>query len=135
MDNKQNKNPINLYDISEIAIFIIIVFLIFIRIFCRDKDYIWIWVVNFIGMMISFINLFINRINSKDAEKEKRIIQSLEGLIFCLLFVAIFFIFVAYFNKIVYSDTFNDVITLLAVLFSIGNKIWNVIFSIIEEYI
>lgn len=133
MDNKQNKNPINLYDIS--AIFIIIVFLIFIRIFCRDKDYTWIWVVNFIGMMISFINLFINRINSKDAEKEKRIIQSLEGLIFCLLFVVIFFIFVAYFNKIVYSDTFNDVITLLAVLFSIGNKIWNVIFSIIEEYI
>lgn len=90
MDNKQNKNPINLYDISEIAIFIIIVFLIFIRIFCRDKDYTWRWVVNFIGMMISFINLFINRINSKDAEKEKRIIQSLEGLIFCLLFLVIF---------------------------------------------
>ena len=85
--------------------------------------------------MISFINLFINRINSKDAEKEKRIIQSLEGLIFCLLFLVIFFIFLAYFNKIVYSDTFNYVITLLAVLFSIGNKIWNVIFSIIEEYI
>jgi hypothetical protein len=127
-DNTQNKIIKTIYDF---ILFITLFSLIIVRLILWNKDVNWIWILNYLGMAIASFNLLINRIvGYKDVN------YSFLGLLIIVIIIEIILFFVINFlQSTSYVDLINDVITLLAILFSISPSVWDVILNIIEQYI
>lgn len=127
-DNAQNKIIKTIYDF---ILFITLFSLIIVRLILWNKDVNWIWILNYLGMAISSFNLLINRIvGYKDVN------YSFLGLLIVVIIIEIILFFVINFlQSTSYADLINDIITLLAILFSISPSVWDVILNIIEQYI
>ena len=124
------------YLIYETTIFAILLICIIIwSVNFQQNTCWWIWIVNYIGMAVAFINLFINKVlilYNKNSPKFKPFF----GLTF---FVVITVILLGFYVSTLQSkevcELVNDVITLLALFFSLSPRIWNVILNIITEVI
>lgn len=127
-DNTQNKIIKTIYDF---ILFITLFSLIIVRLILWNKDVNWIWILNYLGMDIASFNLLINRvIGYKDVN------YSFLGLLIVVIIIEIILFFVINFlQSTSYVNLINDVITLLAILFSISPSVWDVILNIIEQYI
>lgn len=127
-DNTQNKIIKTIYDF---ILFITLFSLIIVRLILWNKDVNWIWILNYLGMAIASFNLLINRIvGYKDVN------YSFLGLLIIVIIIEIILFFVINFlQSTSYVNLINDVITLLAILFSISPSVWDVILNIIEQYI
>lgn len=127
-DNTQNKIIKTIYDF---ILFITLFSLIIVRLILWNKDVNWIWILNYLGMAIASLNLLINRIiGYKDVN------YSFLGLLVIVIIIEIILFFVINFlQSTSYANLINDVITLLAILFSISPSVWDVILNIIEQYI
>lgn len=127
-DNTQNKIIKTIYDF---ILFITLFSLIIVRLILWNKDVNWIWILNYLGMAIASFNLLINRvIGYKDVN------YSFLGLLIVVIIIEIILFFVINFlQSTSYVNLINDVITLLAILFSISPGVWDVILNIIEQYI
>lgn len=127
-DNTQNKIIKTIYDF---ILFITLFSLIIVRLILWNKDVNWIWILNYLGMAIASFNLLINRvIGYKDVN------YSFLGLLVVVIIIEIILFFVINFlQSTSYANLINDVITLLAILFSISPSVWDVILNIIEQYI
>lgn len=127
-DNAQNKIIKTIYDF---ILFITLFSLIIVRLILWNKDVNWIWILNYLGMAIASFNLLINRIiGYKDVN------YSFLGLLVVVIIIEIILFFVINFlQSTSYVNLINDVITLLAILFSISPSVWDVILNIIEQYI
>lgn len=127
-DNTQNKIIKTIYDF---ILFITLFSLIIVRLILWNKDVNWIWILNYLGMAIASFNLLINRIvGYKDVN------YSFLGLLIIVIIIEIILFFVINFlQSTSYVNLINDVITLLAILFSISSSVWDVILNIIEQYI
>lgn len=127
-DNTQNKIIKTIYDF---ILFITLFSLIIVRLILWNKDVNWIWILNYLGMAIASFNLLINRvIGYKDVN------YSFLGLLIVVIIIEIILFFVINFlQSTSYVNLINDVITLLAILFSISPSVWDVILNIIEQYI
>ncbi len=127
-DNAQNKIIKTIYDF---ILFITLFSLIIVRLILWNKDVNWIWILNYLGMAISSFNLLINKIvGYKDVN------YSFLGLLIVVIIIEIILFFVINFlQSTSYADLINDIITLLAILFSISPSVWDVILNIIEQYI
>ena len=127
-DNTQNKIIKTIYDF---ILFITLFSLIIVRLILWNKDVNWIWILNYLGMAIASFNLLINRIvGYKDVN------YPFLGLLIIVIIIEIILFFVINFlQSTSYVNLINDVITLLAILFSISPSVWDVILNIIEHYI
>ena len=127
-DNAQNKIIKTIYDF---ILFITLFSLIIVRLILWNKDVNWIWILNYLGMAIASFNLLINRIIGY-----KDVSYSFLGLLVVVIIIEIILFFVINFlQSTSYVNLINDVITLLAILFSISPSVWDVILNIIEQYI
>ena len=127
-DNAQNKIIKTIYDF---ILFITLFSLIIVRLILWNKDVNWIWILNYLGMAISSFNLLINKIvGYKDVN------YSFLGLLIVVIIIEIIlFCVINFLQSTSYADLINDIITLLAILFSISPSVWDVILNIIEQYI
>lgn len=95
----------------------------------------WIWIINYIGMSWAIISLLIKKcikLNKKEHEKLKPLI----GLTICIVFILFILFFLA---KGLQTESLaavtNNVITLLALFFSLSGRMWNIILNIIIKII
>lgn len=122
--------------INELLTFIIIFVCIIVRI-CnyKDTDCSWIWIINYVGMAIAFLNLFITKTISFYNYKNKAYKPFLGLTIVILILLAILIIFVGKLQSSDLSNVTNDIITLLALFFSLSPRVWNGILNIISQVI
>ncbi len=133
---RSNKQDNLTYNIMQLVIFIIMVGLIIFRIInYQIQSNSWIWIVNYIGMSIAFVNLFLNKcfdLKNRHNKKYKPFV----GFTICMLIIVIIISFPIYKLQIsIYSQTVNDIITLFALFFSLSHVIWDSILNIIVKFI
>lgn len=103
------------YRLFEFAVWLILLLLIIIRaVSYKTSENSWIWVVNYIGMVIAVINIFVKKFMKLKKAKNKKC-KPFIGLTVFVLVLCVAFMFPAYFSQTSdYSQVVNDVITLLA---------------------
>lgn len=127
-DDKKNKIIPLIYDM---LVFVILIIVVIMRLLAKNQVN-WIWIINYLGMVIAGINLMTNRIIDNKTSQA----GSLTVLIIIIIFIyaALFFV-INFCQKTDFSDLINDIITLVAVLFSVAPNVWDMIFDVIEQYI
>jgi membrane protease YdiL (CAAX protease family) len=123
-----------IYNILQFVIFLVLIGLILTRLLnYKIQTNSWVWIINYIGMSIAFVNLFINKcfeLKVKHSNKYKPFV----GFTICMIVVVlIFFLVVQYFQTTIYSQSINDIITLFALFFSLSHTIWNSILNLIVK--
>lgn len=132
---KNSENSIEA-GISQIVVWVILLILIFIRIL--DNAFLpksWIWIINYIGMAIAFLNLFIEKCNKMRKKSHRKYKPFLGLTIIISILVCLFGVVVGKLQTTVYAECLNDVITLLSVFFSSSKNIWNSILKLIVKYL
>lgn len=133
MDNNNGKDSLT-YNILQLAIFIVILGLIIFRFLKYEiQTNSWIWIINYIGMAIAFINLFINKCFELKSLQNKKYKPFVGFTICMLILVFLLYIPVYQIQNSEYSQTINDVITLLALFFSLSHTIWDSILDSIVK--
>lgn len=124
-DSKDLKRNDLIYYFFQLGIWLVILILIFMRGFSyKQSNSNWIWIINYIGMSIAILNLFIDKcfkLKKVNSKKYKPFV----GFTVCLLIALCFLSLVVFIlqNK-EYNQTVNDVITLLALFFSLSRDVW-----------
>ena len=115
----------------QFAIWIIIIVLIVIRII--SNNFAWVWIINYIGMVIALLNLLISKCYKlKDCSHSKY--KPFKGFtIFTTIIICLFTIPIYELQSTIYSLCVNDVITLLALLFSLPQGTWDFILDLIVK--
>lgn len=117
---------------------IVLWFVIFILIIFRIYNYAsnadsWIWIVNYIGMAIACLNLFVTKcllLRKNNSKKTKPFI----GFTICIcFFIIIGGILVYMCQSSSFAQCINDVITLFALFFSLSQIIWDYILNFIAN--
>lgn len=117
-------------NLIQIVFWVILLMFIIFRIFnYSTKANNWIWIINYIGMSIALINLFVNKCIMLKRSKSKKY-RPFKGLtIFVTIIMCLLSYLVKYAQSFLYADCLNDVITLLALFFSLSQNIWDYIFN------
>lgn len=137
MPDKKNFNKDDLmYFFLQFSVFIIILILIILRLIAyKNINNAWIWIVNYIGMGIAVLNLLANKCFELKSKNNKKFKPFVGFTIFSLLIVCLLLIPIYFFQTNKYCQALNDIITLLALLFSLSDKIWDSILNKIVEII
>lgn len=135
-DNKNSSKDNFMYYLFQLIVWIIILILIVVRIFTyKIISNNWIWIINYAGMAIAFINILVNKC-FKLKEKVSKKYRPFVGLtvvlviIICVLSIPVYSL-----QRNQYSQSLNDIITLLALFFSLSSDIWDRILNIFANII
>lgn len=137
MSDKENSNDENLmYNFFQLAIWIIILFLIFLRLYkYQALSNNWIWLINYVGMGIALLNLLVGKCFKLRQQKNKKYKPFVGFTTVVLILVCCLGIVVYFWQSSVYSQSVNDVITLFALFFSLSEHIWNFILDFLVKII
>lgn len=121
-----------MYNILQLIMFVVMVLLIIFRCinYNASQDS-WIWIISYIGMEISFINLFINKCFSLKSKNHKKYRTFVGFTIVVIIISLLLFIPILNIQSKKYSQFVNDLITLFALFFSLSHVIWNYLLNII----
>lgn len=122
--------------IWQIIIWVILLILIIIR-FTDDSilPANWIWIINYIGMCVAFLNLFIEKCNKLRDKNHKNFKPFLGLTILISIAVCILGVGVGMLQSTKNKDCINDVITLLSVFFSLSKNIWDSILNWVVKHL
>lgn len=135
-ENKNSSKDNFMYYLFQLVIWIVILILIFVRVFTyKVTSNNWIWIINYAGMSIAFINILVNKcfkLKEKNSKKYKPFVGLTVTLvlIICLLSIPVYSL-----QSNQYSQSLNDIITLLALFFSLSNDIWDRILNVFASII
>ena len=132
---EQNNNNFN-YNIIQFIIFCSMMLLLFFRIlgFKSPKNN-SIWIINYIGMGIALINLFINKCIELHKISSKKYKPFVGFTIVVIIIIFIVSIFIYNLQSSQYVSSINDIITLLALFFSLSDNIWSSLLNVIVKII
>lgn len=134
--NKSSSKDNLMYYFFQIGVFIIILILIVMRIIkYKNTNNNWIWIINYVGMGIAILNLLANKCFKLKEQNSKNFKPFVGFTLFLLLIVCLLSIPIYFFQTNKYSQTLNDAITLLALLFSLSSNIWDSILNKIAKII
>lgn len=129
------QNEIISYKFIQLGFFIVIFILILVRaVTYKDENNQWIWIINYIGMGIAIINLFIAKcfkLKDKNNKNHKKYKPFVGFTIVVMIVVFIMAIPTYMAQSKPFSQCVNDIITLLALFFSLSRDIWNSILNLI----
>lgn len=134
-----NEDKLFKNNMHQLIILSLIFVLIVVRISCRDVVNIdWIWIVNYAGMFLALFNLLLNKCLElrKTEHKLHNKHKSFTGFTILILITTIglgVVVGICQSKKIAYC--LNDVVTLLALLFSLSQNIWSSILNSIAKKI
>ena len=112
--------------IKDIVVFAVVFTLMIVRIFTPHENCLWINAINFAGVIIACIALYIDVFNEcKGVEK----INLFTGISVCILVVLVIIEVLVVINIIEFSVLWNDLITLFILLISLPTKLYTRIFS------
>ena len=112
-------------NIKDIFVALILLTLIIVRVFVAGESCLWINAINFAGVIMACITLYIDTYNEcKKLEK----INLFTGICVCIFGVLIIMEVLVILNIIRFSTLVNDVITLLALLISLPSKLYTKVF-------
>lgn len=133
--NDSKKNEVIIYRFFQLGIFFTIILLIILRIFAfQSNDNKWIWIVNYIGMGIAAINLLITKcfqLKNKANKNHNKYKPFIGFTIVVMLLIFAISIPVYMAQTTIAAQCVNDVITLLALFFSLSRDIWNSVLNLI----
>lgn len=135
MNTNDEKNSFY-YRLINFIIWVILLFCIIIRCFTftiLDNQYIWI--INYIGMALAIINLLIDKLFTLDKNNNPKYVPFVGLIVLTIIILIIVCLFVYLFQKNKYAQSLNDIITLLALFFSLSKSCWDKILNIIIEII
>lgn len=132
---EQNGSSFN-YNIIQFIIFCLMVLLLVTRI-CSYKisENDWIWIINYIGMSIALMNLFIDKCIELHKTKNKKYKPFVGFTVVVIVAIFIVSILVKNLQSSVHVSSVNDIITLLALFFSMSDNIWSSLLNIIVKII
>ena len=116
--------------IFQVIIWVIILVLIVVRIIgynVAEND--WIWFVNYAGMAIALINMLLNKCFQLRGNRNKKYKPFVGFTIFMAIIVCIIGFWVYSLQSTKYYYCVNDVITLLALFFSLSYNVWDYILN------
>lgn len=134
--NKNSSRDNFMYNLFQFAVWIIIFILIILRTFSyKSVSNNWIWIINYAGMSIAFINMLVNKcfdLKEKGNKKYKPFVGLTVVLvaIICVLSLPVYSL-----QSNQYAQSINDIITLLALFFSLSNDIWDRFLNFIANII
>lgn len=98
-----------------------------------DNQYIWI--INYIGMALAIINLLIDKLFTLDKNNNSKYVPFVGLIVLTIIILIIVCLFVYLFQKNKYAQSLNDIITLLALFFSLSKSCWDKILNAIIKII
>ena len=134
--NTNDEKNLFYYRLINFIIWVILFFCIIIRCFTStilDNQYIWI--INYIGMALAIINLLIDKLFTLDKNNNPKYVPFVGLIVLTIIILIIVCLFVYLFQKNKYAQSLNDIITLLALFFSLSKSCWDKILNIIIEII
>jgi hypothetical protein len=134
--NTNDEKNLFYYRLINFIIWVILFFCIIIRCFTftiLDNQYIWI--INYIGMALAIINLLIDKLFTLDKNNNPKYVPFVGLIVLTIIILIIVCLFVYLFQKNKYAQSLNDIITLLALFFSLSKSCWDKILNIIIEII
>lgn len=134
MRNNTNDKDNLMYNIMQLVIFIVMLMLIILRcINFKAEQNSLIWIINYFGMSIAFTNLFINKCFSLKKKQDKKY-KPFVGFTICMIFLISLLIIPVYKSQSNENSRFvNDLITLLALFFSLSHTTWNFFLNLIVK--
>ena len=112
--------------VRDIIIAVSLLTLILARIFVSEENCLWINAINFAGIIMAFISLYVDVFN---ACKKMPKINFFTGICACVLVVLIIIEVLVVLNIIRFSTLCNDLISLIVLLISLPSKLYISIFS------
>lgn len=122
--------------ICQIIIWVVLFILIVLRII--DDALVpanSIWIINYIGMGIAFLNLFIEKANKLSKKRHEKFRPFVGLTIILAIIICVLGIGVGKLQSAEIGQRLNDVITLLAVVFSLSKNVWNAILDVIIRFL
>ena len=135
-DNNNSSKDNFMYYLFQLVVWIIMLILILLRIFTyKTISNNWIWIINYAGMSIAFINILVNKCFNLKEKKSKKYKPFVGFTVVLVFIICILAIPVCLLQSNQYSQSLNDIITLLALFFSLSNDIWNRILNFFANII
>lgn len=113
--NTAKKNIIN------VAVIFILFSSIIVRLFLSDDNNTWINVINFIGIIMAWLNLHFDIYNEYHGYKKFNFFTGISAIVVIIMSVIAVLIF---FNIILVTSKFDDIITLLTLLISLPSEFY-----------
>ena len=115
---------------------VIMLILILLRVFTyKTISNNWIWIINYAGMSIAFINILVNKCFNLKEKKSKKYKPFVGFTVVLVVITCILVLPVYLLQSNQYSQSLNDIITLLALFFSLSSDIWNRILNFFANII
>lgn len=135
-DNNNSSKDNFTYYLFQLVVWVIMLILILLRVFTyKTISNNWIWIINYAGMSIAFINILVNKCFNLKEKKSKKYKPFVGFTVVLVVITCILVIPVYLLQNNQYSQSLNDIITLLALFFSLSNNIWNRILNFFANII
>nr|DAK13978.1 MAG TPA: hypothetical protein [Caudoviricetes sp.] len=135
-DNNNSSKDNFMYYLFQLVVWVIMLILILLRVFTyKTISNNWIWIINYAGMSIAFINILVNKCFNLKEKKSKKYKPFVGFTVVLVVITCILVIPVYLLQNNQYSQSLNDIITLLALFFSLSNDIWNRILNFFANII
>lgn len=135
-DNNNSSKDNFMYCLFQLVVWVIMLILILLRVFTyKTISNNWIWIINYAGMSIAFINILVNKCFNLKEKKSKKYKPFVGFTVVLVVITCILVIPVYLLQNNQYSQSLNDIITLLALFFSLSNDIWNRILNFFANII
>lgn len=135
-DNNNSSKDNFMYYLFQLVVWVIMLILILLRVFTyKTISNNWIWIINYAGMSIAFINILVNKCFNLKKKKSKKYKPFVGFTVVLVVITCILVIPVYLLQNNQYSQSLNDIITLLALFFSLSNDIWNRILNFFANII
>lgn len=136
LDNNNSSKDNFMYYLFQLVVWVIMLILILLRVFTyKTISNNWIWIINYAGMSIAFINILVNKCFNLKEKKSKKYKPFVGFTVVLVVITCILVIPVYLLQNNQYSQSLNDIITLLALFFSLSNDIWNRILNFFANII
>ena len=135
-DNNNSSKDNFMYYLFQLVVWVIMLILILLRVFTyKTISNNWIWIINYAGMSIAFINILVNKCFNLKEKKSKKYKHFVGFTVASVVIIFILVIPVCLLQSNQYSQSLNDIITLLALFFSLSSDIWNRILNFFANII
>lgn len=124
------------YQLFQFAVWMILFLLIVFRACTFNvASNSWIWIINYAGMGFALVNLLIKKCFQLRSRSHKKYKPLVGFTIFVLIILCVSSLGVYKLQMCGYSQPVNDIITLLALFFSLSGDTWNKLLNIIIRFL